>query len=103
MRKPIFTAILLFSTLLIACFFLLPAAAQKASVPKPQDCLALAEPAVKELLPLMTPNPHAKLSKQDYMRFMEAEFDRLDATKSGQLDIDALTRNPHSPASVVGK
>jgi hypothetical protein len=103
MRKPVFAAILLFSALLLTCFVLLPAAAQKASVPRPQNNLALAEPAVRELLPLMHADSRGKVSKQDYMRFMEAEFDRLDADKTGQLDVAALTGKTQARASFVGK
>ncbi len=103
MRKLIFAAALLFSTLIVTCFFLLPAAAQKTSYPKPQNNLALAEPAVRELLPLMHADSNGKVSKQDYMQFMEAEFDRLDTNKSGQLDVATLTRNTQARAAFVGK
>ena len=103
MRKTIITAILLFSALLVTCFFLLPAAAQKASFPKPQNNLDLAEPAVKQLLPLMPADSQGKLSKQQYMSFMEAEFDRLDSAKSGQLDVTALTRRPEPNSAFLGK
>jgi hypothetical protein len=102
MRKPIVTVILLFSALLATCFVLLPAAAQKASVPKPQNNLALAEPAVRDTLPLMHADSRGRVSKQDFMRFMEAEFDRLDADKTGELHVAALTRNTQARA-FVGK
>jgi hypothetical protein len=67
------------------------AAAQKASVPKPQDKLALAEDEVKQLLLLMDTDKNGKISKQEWMRFMKAEFDRLDKAKNGQLDVMELT------------
>ena len=102
MRKPISTVILLFSALLATCSLLLPASAQKASVPKPQNNLALAEPAVREMLPLMHADSRGRVSKQDFMHFMEAEFDRLDADKTGQLDVAALTRNTQA-RTFVGK
>jgi len=102
MQKPLKTAFSLV-VVLVACFFLLPAAAQKASYSKPHDNLTIAEPLVRELLPLMTTDPHGKLSKQDYMRFMEAEFNHLDTGKSGQLDVAALTRNAPSSVAFVGK
>jgi len=103
MRKMIITTILLLSALLVTFFFLLPAGAQKASFPKPQDSLALAEPTVKQLLPLMPADSRGRLSKQQYMSFMEAEFDRLDSAKSGQLDVAALTRSPEPNSAFLGK
>ena len=70
------------------------AVAQKAAVPKPQDKLAIGEDEVKQLLPLMNQDKDGKVSKQEFMRFMEAEFDRLDKKKEGKLDIKALTPPP---------
>ena len=34
-----------------------------------------------------------KISKQEWMKFMEAEFDRLDKDKKGQLDVKELTQS----------
>ena len=67
------------------------AVAQKAAVPKPQDKLAIGEDEVKRLLPLMDHDKDGKVSKQEFMRFMEAEFDRLDKKKDGKLDVKELT------------
>jgi EF hand len=67
--------------------------AQNASVPLVQDKLAIGEPQVKQLLLLMDTDKNGKISKQEYMRFMEAEFDRLDKNKSGDLDVKELTRS----------
>ena len=81
--------------------------AQKASVPKVQNKLELGEVQVKQLLLLMDTDQNGKISKQEYMSFMEAEFDRLDKNKSGDLDLIELklssfkTSNP-APA-YVGK
>ena len=69
------------------------AVAQKAATPKPQDKLALGEAEVKQLLLLMDTDKNGKISKQEWMKFMEAEFDRLDTTKSGELDIKELTQS----------
>jgi Ca2+-binding EF-hand superfamily protein len=33
------------------------------------------------------------VSKAEFMAFMEAEFDRLDKDKSGQLDVQELTQS----------
>jgi EF hand domain-containing protein len=69
------------------------AAAQKAATPKAQDKLALGEPEVKQLLLLMDADKNGKISKQEWTKFMEAEFDRLDTGKSGQLDVKELTQS----------
>ena len=69
------------------------ALAQKQAVPKPQDKLALGEPEVKQLLLLMDADKNGKISKEEWMRFMEAEFDRLDKGKKGQLDAKELTQS----------
>jgi EF hand len=79
--------------------------AQKAAVPKPQDKLALGETQVTQLLLLMDTDKNGKISKQEWMRFMEAEFDRLDKDRSGDLDVKDLTQSKLrvSPPVNVGK
>ncbi|MGA8501956.1 MAG: hypothetical protein WB683_10430 [Candidatus Sulfotelmatobacter sp.] len=62
----------------------------KAAAPKAQDKLALGEEQAKQLLLLIDTDKKGKISKQEWMKFMEAEFDRLDKDKSGQLDIKEL-------------
>lgn len=69
------------------------AAGQKQAVPKPQDKLALGENEVKQLLLLMDTDQSGKISRQEWMKFMEAEFDHLDKDKKGQLDIKELTQS----------
>jgi hypothetical protein len=69
------------------------ALAQKAAVPKPQDKLALGEPEVTQLLLLMDTDKNGKISKEEWMKFMEAEFDRLDKDKRGQLNVKELTQS----------
>lgn len=82
-----------------------PFAMQKASVPKPQDRVALGEAEVKQLLLLMDTDKNGKISKQEYMAFMEAEFNRLDKDKSGELDAKELSQSrlTASHPSYVGK
>jgi sulfatase maturation enzyme AslB (radical SAM superfamily) len=72
-------------------------AAQKAPTPKAQDNVAVGETEVKQMLPLMDQDKDGKVSKQDFMKFMEAEFDRLDKTKEGKLDVKKLTQPPAQP------
>jgi len=91
------------TVLLAALSMLGNAAAQKDSVPKPQDKLALGENDVKHLLPLMEADRHGKVSRQEYMKFMAAEFDRLDKVKSGELDVKVLTQSNLSVSRFVGK
>ena len=69
------------------------AVAQRAATPKPQDKLAIGEPEVKQLLLLMDTDKNGKISKQEWMQFMEAEFDRLDKDKTGVLDAKELTQS----------
>ena len=64
------------------------------AVPKQQpDKLALGEGQVKQLLLLMDTDQNGKISKQEWMNFMEAEFDQLDKDKLGQLDAKELSQS----------
>ena len=65
----------------------------KASVPKPQDKVAIGENEFKQLLLLMDVNKDGKISKQECMRFMEAEFDRFDKKHNGELDVKEVTQS----------
>jgi len=76
----------------------------KAAVPKPQDRLALAEVEVKQLLLLMDTNKNGKISKQEWMKFMEAEFERLDKDKNVELDSKQLAQSTmHVSHANVGR
>jgi EF hand len=44
----------------------------------------------KQLLKLMDADRSGKVSKQEFMHYMEAEFDRLDVNKDGELDVKEL-------------
>jgi hypothetical protein len=73
-------------------------AAQKVATPRAQSNIALGGAEVKKMmLPLMDQDKDGKASKQDFMTFMEAEFDRLDNTKEGELDVKKLTQPPAQP------
>lgn len=41
----------------------------------------------QRLLLLMDKDKNGKVSKQEFMSFMESEFDQLDVNKSGDLDV----------------
>jgi hypothetical protein len=79
------------------------AAAQKASVPKPQNRLAIGEDGIKQLLPLMDTDKNGMVSKQEFMKFMEAEFQRLDKSKKGELNVRELTQSSLTASRFAGK
>ena len=71
------------------------ATAQKDEKPAPSKSrkIVIGEDEVKQLLLLMDTDKNGKISKQEYMNFMAAEFDRLDKDKSGELDPKELTQS----------
>jgi hypothetical protein len=62
---------------------------QKAAA-NPQDKLVRADVNVKELLLLMDADGNGKISKREWMSFMEAEFNKLDKDGNGELDQQEL-------------
>jgi len=78
-----------------------------ANVPHQPDPLALATENAKQLLALMDTDKNGKISKQEWMNFMSAEFDRLDVDHSGELDPHELLKSRvgvrHVPPSTQGK
>ena len=66
--------------------------AQK-DVPRQPDRNVIAIENVKQLLLVMDADKRGKISKQEWMAFMEAEFDRLDAEKKGELDQTAIKQS----------
>jgi Ca2+-binding EF-hand superfamily protein len=69
------------------------AVAQKTTGAKPQDKVALASSDVKELLLLMDADNNGKISKKEWMSFMEAEFNQLDREGKGELDLKELAQS----------
>jgi hypothetical protein len=53
--------------------------------------IAAGEREAKQLLLLMDRDLSGKVSKQEFMSFMEAEFQRMDINKDGELDVKELT------------
>jgi hypothetical protein len=92
-RAQIVRVIVAIAVLVVTGVLLGNAVAQRQAVPKPQDKLALGEPEVKQLLLLMDSDKNGKISKEEWMKFMEAEFDRLDKDKKGQLDTKELEKS----------
>ena len=105
MRRTNIVLVILVIAVLVATWATPGTARQKAATPKAQNKLALGEDEVKQLLLLMDTDKNGKVSKQEFMKFMEAEFDRLDKDKSGDLDVKELAQSQlrASNFSYVGK
>jgi hypothetical protein len=71
--------------------------------PAQEKKLKAGEKEAKKLLLLMDKDQNGMISKQEFMNFMEAEFDRLDADKSGQLDVSELTKAQIRTRSPIGR
>ena len=104
-RTNIILVIVVSVVLFTTCGMQGTAVAQKTTVPKSQGQPVLGEDEVKQLLLLMDSDKDGKVSKQEWMTYMEAEFDRLDKAKNGQLDIKELSQSTLrvSHFSSVGK
>ncbi len=76
-----------------------PQASVSGPTPGSPNVLA-GEANAKQLLLLMDTDKSGKISKQEFMAYMEAEFDRLDVNKDGELDVKELTKP--KPRSVAG-
>ena len=63
-----------------------------------QKKVAAGENPSKQLLLLMDTDKNGKISKDEYMKFMAAEFDRLDTDKSGELDVKELQLSKLRPS-----
>src|SRR5215472_3806182 len=84
-RRNLFILLLLVTTLGVSF-------AQKDS-PRNPDRHVMAIENIKQLLLVMDTDKRGKISKQQWMSFMEAEFDRLDLEKKGELDQTAIRRS----------
>jgi hypothetical protein len=82
------------------------ASAQKGQTsPKTRDPLAQGEDQTKALLLLADTEKTGKVSESEFIRFMEAEFKRLDQNKSGQIDTNKLAQSQLQviPSAKMGK
>jgi hypothetical protein len=96
----IITALLAFGTMTGAT----PQKVDK-TIPAPnQRTVELGMEEVKQLVLLMDTDKNGKISKKEFMSFMEAEFDRLDTDKSGELDVRELKQSKvRASKALVGK
>lgn len=78
---------LMIAPLFVAVAMVCSTGPQKAgsTIPKGKNIEA-GEALVRQLLFLMDRDKNGKISKQEYMSFMEAEFDRLDTNHDGELE-----------------
>jgi hypothetical protein len=60
--------------------------------PRPQDKATLRQEAVEQLLPLVANSKEGTICKQDWLKQMEAEFDRLDRDKNGVLNVKQISQ-----------
>jgi len=60
---------------------------------KKEKKIAAGEKEAKKLLLLMDKDQNGKVSKEEFMSFMEEEFERLDKDKNGELDVQELTQS----------
>jgi hypothetical protein len=73
-------------------------AVARENVTPPPDPVALGEQAATQLVLLMDSDKNGMVSRDEYMRFMAAEFNRLDKDKSGELDVRELRHSQLRPA-----
>jgi Ca2+-binding EF-hand superfamily protein len=77
------------------------------AAPKQPNRIAIATENAKQIMLLMDTNKNGRISKAEWMKFMSDEFDRLDADKSGSLDLKELQKSTitvrHVSPEVQGK
>jgi len=86
------------AALTATCLIPANAAEQSKVIPRPQDKAAIRQEAVEQLLPLVANSTEGTISKQDWLKQMEAEFDRLDKDKTGVLNVKQISQGtPRRP------
>lgn len=85
--------------LLVLAVMLGESIAQKDGIMRRPNPIDLASDDVKEILLVMDTDKQGRITKEAWMKFMESEFDRLDAAKSGAIDPRKLqlTGRPPGP------
>jgi len=102
-RRNVMTAIMAGTAVLAGNLM----AQDTANVPVRPNTGVIAEDNVKQLLLLMDTDKNGKISKAEWLKFMSAEFDRLDTDHSGELDRKELLKSritmKHVSPEVLGK
>ena len=88
-RQSILITTILFITLL---FTIRPSARSTPAGSGSQGKQLLSSDQIKVLFLLMDADKDGKISKQEWMSFMAAEFDKLDQRRSGKLDAGELSQ-----------
>lgn len=105
-RKSVFVVLVVAAFLVEGAAVGIAIAAQKADEriahTEKEGAIVHGEVIAKELLLLMDKDKNGKISRQGFMNFMEAEFNRLDKDKSGELDVKELTQSQFQ-VPAVGK
>ena len=99
-RRNIALVVLVISALLTVGGLLGPVAAQKSTTPPPSQqkgAIVAGQAAAKQLLLLMDKNKDGKVSKEEWMNFMSAEFDRLDTNHDGFVNVKDMERSQIKP------
>jgi len=95
MRKSIsYVGLVAFAVLCLGTVAAGGGAAQESQppvTPQKEKKLVQGEKEAKKMLLLMDKDQSGKVSKQEFMSFMEAEFERLDINRDGELDVKELT------------
>jgi uncharacterized protein YneF (UPF0154 family) len=85
MKRNVIAAIVLPTALLLGAITGI-SFAQKQNVPKPVDTPAMIEQHAKELMVLIKPDKEGMVTKEQWMKFMSEEFDRLDTNHDGKIN-----------------
>ena len=72
-------------------------AASSADAKRKEKQVIAGEAEAKQLLLLMDRDQSGKVSRQEFMSYMEAEFNRLDINKDGELDVNELIQSKFVP------
>jgi EF hand len=104
MSKRYLLLVSLGANALLPCMF---AAQKQQELPVPPDKKTQINENVKEIFLLMDADKNGRISREEWMKFSAAEFDRLDKDKSGSLDQKELQASrialPCKRFSAMGK
>jgi len=100
-RRKIVLVVLVISALFIVGALIGTVVAQEKDMPPPSEQRSVAiarEKMARQLLVLMDRNKDGKVSKEEWMSFMDAEFDRLDTNHDGFVDAKDMEKSQIQPS-----